>query len=87
MTLNELVEEVATRTMSTKVNAKDIIKEAFAVIEEQVLDHERDVAIPGFGKFSKRVVHKGQQQVGGKLFDVAGRDTLKFKSYAVKLHE
>lgn len=92
MTFIELVADVAMKTGKPKTVVKEIIKEMADTIEETVFILKRDVAIPGFGKFSKRVVKGGTRRVpdfGGDshLVTVRGRDTLKFKSYVMKKHQ
>jgi nucleoid DNA-binding protein len=87
VTFIELVEEVSRRTVMSKEKVKDVIKEMAAVIEDQVLDNKCEVAIPHFGRFKRRVVKGGERKIGSQMCHVAGRDTLKFVSYAKKQHQ
>jgi nucleoid DNA-binding protein len=90
MTFIELVEEVAVLTGMKKKDVKKVIKQTFATIEEQVLDHKRDVAIIDFGRFKKRTV-KAVSKSGKRKFSfgakVTPRDTITLVSYCRKVRE
>lgn len=80
MNKNEIVEIVATKTMSKK-QAKQIVELIFSTLQESLKNDEK-VSISGFGSFTTKFKNgkEGRNPKTGKKVFIKERRVLKFKA-------